>query len=54
MLLLLPHRKFHRITEIRPQLLIATGIKSVILDIDNTLTTRHTKCRDSMYHSVKQ
>lgn len=39
MFLLFPHKRFQRITEIRPQLLTDIGIKAIILDIDNTMAT---------------
>ena len=39
MFLLFPHKRFYRITEIRPQLLTDIGVKAIILDIDNTMAT---------------
>ena len=34
-----PHEHFHRVTDITPAHLDALGIKALVLDIDNTLTT---------------
>ena len=40
-MLLKPHIKLDRITEITPELLKKHGITALILDVDNTLSTHH-------------
>ena len=37
--ILMPHERRHRITELDPRQLLACGIRALILDVDNTLTT---------------
>ncbi|MEG1774362.1 MAG: YqeG family HAD IIIA-type phosphatase [Oscillospiraceae bacterium] len=37
--ILWPHERYHRITDIDPAALLRSGIKAVVLDVDNTLTT---------------
>lgn len=39
MSILHPQQRFHRIWEISPTILVQQGIRGVILDVDNTLTT---------------
>lgn len=39
MSLFIPDLIFHRVTDITPELLESMGVKGILLDIDNTLTT---------------
>ena len=40
-MLLKPHIKFKGITDIKPEILEKLGIKALLLDVDNTMSTHH-------------
>ena len=40
-MLLKPHLKFKGITDIKPEILEKFGIKALLLDVDNTMSTHH-------------
>jgi len=39
MSIFLPHERYHRITDISPDYFESIGVRALILDVDNTLTT---------------
>ncbi len=53
-MLLKPHIKFKGITDIKPEILNNLGIKALLLDVDNTMSTHHgTKLTDGLLEWIK-
>ena len=54
-MLLKPHIKFKGITDIKPEILKKFGIKALLLDVDNTMSTHHgTILTDGLLEWIKE